>query len=478
MGQHGIKIGSLLRRQLSAGFQHIRCGAFLLIEIAMQPHIRHELGQDHFTLCLFLRPRFRALVTDHAVFIAFVLRIVFVVGLDMVDQRAVPVAKILPSLVVVGFPVESEVNAELGFVVPAPVISRLLPFRAAGFVQRFEKGVSTGKGHLLTLAQLVAFTPNNRHHRLHSRIKGWGQRLALLAFLHGCGDLCIHALLHKIVKVSVLLFKALFAQLIDKGNGFRKILHLFMVLHNQAALGVAQTLPVLLGKVDQRICLFGGRCAQHKRFVIQKPVNAVPFMRSLFLLLQELRHFRKTEAVTVMGSFRVPMTQYNDVGNGKGMSREVCRMVEIKASVNIFQRIPVSQRRGIHKVVIVPLHIQSHSPQTVKRFKTVAPCFVAVFELVNGKGVFRLLHHLFGCIPQLLKIFNGYGFNRGRVKLMERKDFITGGGHGQIGIVKLPAVKVFHIAVIQGVVIAVIAGLHIEVCTIVQTVGVFLFLLG
>ena len=72
MGQHGIEIGSLLRRQLRAGFQHIRCGAFLFIEIAMQTHIRHELGEDHFALCLFLRPRFRALITDHAVFVDFI----------------------------------------------------------------------------------------------------------------------------------------------------------------------------------------------------------------------------------------------------------------------------------------------------------------------------------------------------------------------------------------------------------------------
>ena len=88
-----------------------------------------------------------------------------------------------------------------------------------------------------------------------------------------------------VVKVSVLLLKALFAQLIDKGNGFRKILHLFMVLHNQAALGVAQTLPVLLGKVDQRVCLFGGRRIRHERLVVYQPVNAVPLLHRLFLLL-------------------------------------------------------------------------------------------------------------------------------------------------------------------------------------------------
>ena len=179
-----------------------------------------------------------------------------------------------------------------------------------------------------------------------------------------------------------------------------------------------------------------------------------------------------------MGGFGVAVAQHNDVGNGKGVSRKVCRVVDIEASVNIFQRFLVSQRRGIYKLVIVPLHIQSHSPQTVKRLKTVVPCFLAAFELVNGKAALRLGRGLLGGFLQLFKIVNGYGFNRGRVKLMERKDFITGGGHRQIGIVKLPAVKVFHIAVIQGVVIAVIAGLHIEVCTIVQTVGGFLLLLG
>ena len=84
------------------------------------------------------------------------------------------------------------------------------------------------------------------------------------------------------------------------------------------------------------------------------------------------------------------------------MSRKICRTVNVETAVNIFQRFPVSQRRGIYKVVIVALHIQPHSPQTVKRLKTVAPCFVPVFELINGKAALRLGRGLFGGFLLLL----------------------------------------------------------------------------
>ena len=103
-----------------------------------------------------------------------------------------------------------------------------------------------------------------------------------------------------------------------------------------------------------------------------------------------------------MGGFGVAVSQHNDVGNGKGVSRKVCRMVDVEASVNIFQRFPVSQRRGIYKLVIVPLHIQPHSPQSVQRLKAVVPCFLTVFELVNGKGAFRLGRGLLGGFLLLL----------------------------------------------------------------------------
>ena len=138
----------------------------------MQPHIRHKLGEERFTLGLVLFPRFRALVVQHKVFPVFVLGVVFVIGLDMVDQSAVPVAKVLPSLVAVAFPVECAVNAEFGFIVPAACVARLLTLGTLFIVQHLKERVSAGKRKLFTLLQLIALAPKNRHDGLYRRIKG------------------------------------------------------------------------------------------------------------------------------------------------------------------------------------------------------------------------------------------------------------------------------------------------------------------
>ena len=53
----------------------------------------------------------------HMVFPAFVLCVILMVALDMLDQGTVPVAKVLPPLVVVRLAVHGEVNAELGLVI-------------------------------------------------------------------------------------------------------------------------------------------------------------------------------------------------------------------------------------------------------------------------------------------------------------------------------------------------------------------------
>ena len=177
MGKYGGKIRSLFRRQIFAVFQHIRCGAFLLREIAMQTHIRHELGEDHFPFGFVMFPRLSTLIVQHIVLPAFIIGVVFVIGLNMVDQRAVPIPEILPSLVAVAITVKGTINAELGLVIPAACISGLLALGALFLVQRFEQRISAGKGQLFALLQLVAFAPNDCHHRLHSRIKGRRQFL-------------------------------------------------------------------------------------------------------------------------------------------------------------------------------------------------------------------------------------------------------------------------------------------------------------
>ena len=105
----------------------------------------------------------------------------------MVDQSAVPVAKVLPPLVAVTFPVECAVNAEFGFIVPAACVTGLLTLGTLFLVQRLKERVGAGKWELFTLLQLIALAPKNRHDGLHRRIKG-GCFLAghfLLGMEHG-----------------------------------------------------------------------------------------------------------------------------------------------------------------------------------------------------------------------------------------------------------------------------------------------------
>ena len=90
----------------------------------------------------------------------------------MVDQSAVPVAKVLPPLVAVTFPVECAVNAEFGFIVPAACVTGLLTLGTLFLVQRLKERVGAGKWELFTLLQLIALAPKNRHDGLHRRIKG------------------------------------------------------------------------------------------------------------------------------------------------------------------------------------------------------------------------------------------------------------------------------------------------------------------
>ena len=74
--------------------------------------VRDKLGQYHFPLCLVLFPRFRSFVVQNKIFPVLVFGVVFVVALDVLNQGAVPVTKILPSLVVVGLAVQGKINTE------------------------------------------------------------------------------------------------------------------------------------------------------------------------------------------------------------------------------------------------------------------------------------------------------------------------------------------------------------------------------
>ena len=89
------------------------------------------------------------------------------------------------------------------------------------------------------------------------------------------------------------------------------------------------------------------------------------------------------------------------------MSRKVCRALDVKAAVYIFQRIKGRKGRGIDKLVICPVYGKPRRLQAVKRLKAVVPRFLAAFELVDGEGVSSFPRRvLLGlrCLPLLLKL--------------------------------------------------------------------------
>jgi len=128
--------------------------------------VRDKLGQHHFPLCPVLFPCFRALVVQNKIFPVLVFGVVFVVVLDVLNQRALSVTEILPPLVVVGLTVQGKINAERGLVVPATLVTILFPVCVLGGVQFFKNAVCHRQRHDFAVLQLVAFTPQNRDRRL------------------------------------------------------------------------------------------------------------------------------------------------------------------------------------------------------------------------------------------------------------------------------------------------------------------------
>ena len=166
IGYNGIVISGLFRRNIltlsqSGGSRLLHSG-----KIAMLFEVRDKLGQYHFPLCLVLFPRFRSFVVQHKILPVFILGVVFVVVLDMLNQRTLSVTKILPPLIVVRLTVQGKINAKRGFVVPVARVAILFPFCVLGGVQFFKNAICHRQRHGFAVLQLVAFTPQNRDRRL------------------------------------------------------------------------------------------------------------------------------------------------------------------------------------------------------------------------------------------------------------------------------------------------------------------------
>ena len=178
IGHNSVVMGSLFRRNVlslsqSGGSRLLHSG-----KIAMLFEVRDKLGQHHFTLCLVLLPCFRAFVMQNKILPIFIFSVVFVVVLDMLNQRALSVTKILPPLVAVRLAVQSKINTECGLVVPAARVAALFPVRVLGCVQFFKDAVCHGQRHGFAVLQLVTFAPKNCDRRLCGGV--WN--------FNGCGN--------------------------------------------------------------------------------------------------------------------------------------------------------------------------------------------------------------------------------------------------------------------------------------------------
>ena len=71
------------------------------------------------------------------------------------------------------------------------------------------------------------------------------------------------------------------------------------------------------------------------------------------------------------------------------MPGKILRSVHIEANENVLQRVRVGERCGIDQLIIVTVNPQPGGLYLFQRLKSEIPRCVAVFELINGKGVLR-----------------------------------------------------------------------------------------
>ena len=81
--------------------------------------------------------------------------------------------------------------------------------------------------------------------------------------------------------------------------------------------------------------------------------------------------------------------QHNDIGHGKAMPGKILRPVHVEANKNVLQRVRVGEGCGIDQLIIFAVNTQPGGLYLFQRLKSEIPRCVAVFELINGKGVLR-----------------------------------------------------------------------------------------
>ena len=88
-----------------------------------------------------------------------------------------------------------------------------------------------------------------------------------------------------------------------------------------------------------------------------------------------------------MGGIFASLMQHHHVGHRKGMSLEICRMVDVECTVNVLQRGFAIQRCGVNKVIVGPVHRAARGLQAIIGFKPIVPRFITTLDLINRKAV-------------------------------------------------------------------------------------------
>lgn len=84
-----------------------------------------------------------------------------------------------------------------------------------------------------------------------------------------------------------------------------------------------------------------------------------------------------------MGGIFPALMQHHHVGHRKGMSLEICRMVNVECTVNVLQRGFAIQRCGVNKVIVAPVHRAACGLQAVIGFKPIVPHFITTLDLID-----------------------------------------------------------------------------------------------
>ena len=123
----------------------------------------------------------------------------------------------------------------------------------------------------------------------------------------------------------------------------------------------------------------------HARY-IESPARCPDFLACFqfvrgklrLLLLQKLRYLLKVPTVYIVGGVLPVLMKHDYIRNGKAVSFEIFRVVDIEPGKNVVKGRSRHKGRGIDKLIVRPVNGKPRRLQAVVRLKAVVPCFVPV----------------------------------------------------------------------------------------------------